>query len=91
MLPVRFVELMKTGKFKKKFSVLTLEVKHVLESEIKLDVPKAKSILQMIMKKADVRHCRLEKSMFAQKSQSGPNKDRDYISATDPAGVVSVE
>lgn len=62
---VHSVEVMTSGMFKKKLSVIALEVRHVLESVMKVDVPAGMSIYKTIKKKADTASSPLEKSMSA--------------------------
>lgn len=62
--PIHFKELMPTNTFKKKFSVLVLDVRRFLEWMIKLCNSSANSIYEIIEKKGNSFSKRFEKSLF---------------------------
>lgn len=65
VLLVHFVEVMTSDIFKKKFLLIKLGVKHVLDWVIKVDIPAAMSLYKITKEKADTLSKPLEKSMSA--------------------------
>lgn len=61
---------MTTDAFKETFSVLALEMRHFLESEIRVNIPSAKIIYKILKKKSDTRSKPLQKSMFVRSPDS---------------------